>query len=1353
MKTAINFLVSTKKGLIKIFIVIVVINLNSFSIYATQKELSINSAPFFGKFRENKGQWDSRVRYQSVAQGWDANVYFLDNGLSYCFQRNVEENTSDNEDIMELLVWNMYFENTSVNKQLISFDKQGCNINYIKGGENGVMGIDGISDSKGIEYINIYDNVDIKFYNNGTNLKYDYVLHKGADLKNIKITCEGVQKLEINSKGDLIITTPWGKLTEILPESYQLINEKKINVNVRFKLFSENSYGFFVEGNYNKNFDLIVDPVILDWSTYVGATVSTGHGYVNDVVVDNSGYVYCTGFYNDNFPITPGVYDQSFNGGGMIVLKDAFVFKLTPDAKNLVYCTYIGGSAGMDEGVAIKVNGSGEVYVFGNTQSSDFPSTLSAFDPSFNGGTDAFFIRLSASGSNLLYGTFIGGAASAQATGTDIAGGIDMLSTGAFLLTGKAGSANFPVTAGVYQNSIKTGTTKSATSDAFLFKLNPSGNGNADMVFSTFIGGNAIENGFDVKEDGNGNIILLGSTASNNFPTTTGAFDNSYNDGGGDAFVCKLNSTASTLLYSTFLGGAKDYDNLLAVDVDALNQIFVTGTTRSNDYPVTNGAFDNTFNDVPAFKKVPGDIVVSKINPQGNGASDLIFSTFVGGTEFETARDIEILSTGEILVSGYTLSNDFPVNACSFDNTYNNYDPATNALEGYQDFVFFSLDASGSSLIYSTYIGGNSADYTNPRFEVYGQCDEHIVFCGTTHSNNFPTTTGVFQANKYNLDKYDQPLVYKFKIRNDTVGYSYQLLSSCNSGAVVNFFPKTTSSICSWKKSPTSISSWLWDFGDGSTSTLTNPVHTFTASGVYNVKLKVGCPVDSVIIPLIINLPLPVSITTTSIGNAKCFADSTGHISVNVNGGTGLYNYSWTPANANSAIVSNLSAGIYTLTVTDKYGCSDSASYTIKHPSALTAHIPVKTNVSCYNEKNGSLSAAALGGTAPYTYTWNNGVYTTKQITGLASGSYFLEITDSNGCRASLSEIITQPNRLMIIINSPLKICEGESIQLSVSAAGGTAPYIYSWAPSVSLSSITSSNPVANPLATTFYKVNILDANGCEDSSVAKVIVNPKPNVSFYAVDTIGCGALCTGIVNASPGILRKSVWDISDGNSMVCINSFHHCFNSPGIYSVTLTVTDTSGCSNTLIKTNYITVNPNPVAAFSASPSTVSVLEGTVYFTNKSLGETGYSWNFGDVKKSYSNVENPSHIYNDTGLYLVTLIVTNEFGCLDTAWEYVKVTPDYSLYVPNTFTPNGDGLNDIFLPVGIFEKNCEYKLSIFDRWGNLIFLSTNLSIGWDGRANGGTYIAQQDTYVWKLELIKTDGRKEKKIGRVSLVR
>ena len=272
----------------------------------------------------------------------------------------------------------------------------------------------------------------------------------------------------------------------------------------------------------------------------------------------------------------------------------------------------------------------------------------------------------------------------------------------------------------------------------------------------------------------------------------------------------------------------------------------------------------------------------------------------------------------------------------------------------------------------------------------------------------------------------------------------------------------------------------------------------------------------------------------------------------------------------------------------------------------------------------------------------------------------------------------------------------------------------------------------------------------------ATVTVNPLAVSFMLANDTAGCEDF-TVIFNAVSDIGVGYSWDFGDGSPSQSGEPVTHTYPDPGSYNVTLTVTTALGCISTVSNNNYIDVFPSPVAAFTYSPTTITQTAPQVTFADSSIG-TGpltWGWDFDYPGGGLMDtLQNPVYSYPDSGSYTVQLIVTNSLGCADTAYNTLEVVPEYVLYAPNAFTPfNHDGLNDTFMPQGVGIDPDNFEMLIFDRWGNQIYKTTDVAKGWDGRANGGSKIAQIDVYVWKIKTQDSKGNEHHYVGTVTIVK
>jgi len=324
----------------------------------------------------------------------------------------------------------------------------------------------------------------------------------------------------------------------------------------------------------------------------------------------------------------------------------------------LLASTFIGGSDD-DRGYSIALDGGGNVYITGYTESSDYPTTSGAYDESFNGGDhDVFVSRLNSSLSTLLASTFIGG------SDNDCGKSIALDGGGNVYITGKTESSDYPTTPGAYDESHNS----DGDGDVFVSKLNSS---LSSLLSSTFIGGSRYDSGNSIALDGGGNVYITGVTWSSNYPTTSGAYDESFNGGDHDVFVSRLNSSLSNLLASTFIGGSsEDYGNCIALDGDG--NVYITGYTDSSNYPTTPGAYDESHNGYY-------DVFVSRLN---SSLSNLLSSTFIGGSRYDCGLSIALDGDGNVYITGWTSSSDYPTTSGAYDESYNgNFDVFVSRLD------------------------------------------------------------------------------------------------------------------------------------------------------------------------------------------------------------------------------------------------------------------------------------------------------------------------------------------------------------------------------------------------------------------------------------------------------------------------------------------------------------------------------------------------------------------------------------------------------------------------------------------------------------------------------------------------
>lgn len=317
--------------------------------------------------------------------------------------------------------------------------------------------------------------------------------------------------------------------------------------------------------------------------------------------------------------------------------------------------------------------------------------------------------------------------------------------------------------------------------------------------------------------------------------------------------------------------------------------------------------------------------------------------------------------------------------------------------------------------------------------------------------------------------------------------------------------------------------------------------------------------------------------------------------------------------------------------------------------------------------------------------------------------------------------------------------------------AGGTPNYTVLWQPV----NLTGASQTFIPQASGTYTADVTDLNGCTATVTTTVTVNPIPVAALVGDSLFGCAPLCVNFTDQttlSTGTITSWAWDFGDQATSTSPNP-NHCYSTAGVYTVSLTVTSNAGCANTITMNNYIDVYGIPTAAFVAGPQPTTELNPLINFTDLSVGAVTWNWTFGDLTQASSQLQNPSFYYPVSGCYDVVLEVASANGCTDITTQEVCIDPDVAIYVPNTFTPNEDGHNDLFFAQGIGIDPENFELWVFDRWGNLIFYTDDPNEGWNGKVQGSDKLCQIDTYVWKIRCLDMLDQKHFMIGHVNLIR
>lgn len=599
-------------------------------------------------FVPNQGQVDDNALFYADASKYT--LWITREGLIFDSYRTLTPSKKSDRDVSRLM-----FLGANPYPDVIPEEPSDYTVSYFRGTDRSNWHT-GIETSQAVLYQALYPQIDLRVYGIEQEIEYDFIVKPGGEVNDIGFVYRDVHETKLDQEGNLTIQTAFGELSHTRPVAYQIIQGKRIEVKASFKRTAENSYGFEVE-NYDETQDLIIDPLVIVYSTYLGGKGGEGGTYL---AVDMTGAAYLACWINSkNFPMKNPLYPK-FSGQ-----VDVCIAKLNPEGNSLVYSTYLGGSD-RDGPLDIAIDITGAAYIVGIARAG-FPTVNPLFE--YQGMGDPFVVKVHPSGTSLIYSTYLGGSDWEQAR--DVAADAD----GNAYITGITWSQDFPIKK-AYQKK------NAGRSDIFLAKINPTG---SILRFSTYLGGTGEEAGIGIKVDEQGSIYITGETTSKDFPKKK-AFQKKLL-GEKDAFITKFHKRGKRLIYSTYFGGSKD-EVCRDIDVDMWGNIYVIGSTNSPDFPLKNPLYSTHAGDF--------DILLAKFKPKGK---KLLYSTFLGGDKVDNGHKVIVDKDNTIFIRGYTESKKFPTKDAFFKK-----------YKGKGDVALAQISEDGQSLIFSTFYGGSKWD-------------------------------------------------------------------------------------------------------------------------------------------------------------------------------------------------------------------------------------------------------------------------------------------------------------------------------------------------------------------------------------------------------------------------------------------------------------------------------------------------------------------------------------------------------------------------------------------------------------------------------------------------------------------
>ena len=1188
-------------------------------------------------FIKNAGQWDSRIEFNQILG--DGNLYLEKDGFTYSLYDKTYINSLHNDKKtpppthIKSHAVQTKFLNSNTGVKIVAEDSSSFYYNYFIG-EDKSKWKSFVRLSSKIKYENLYDGIDLKIYNEFGSTKYDFIVKPSGKADDIKVRYSGADTLVLED-GKLIVKNTINDFIEAKPYSYQFIDGKEVEVPCQY-ILNGNVLSYKFPKGYNKDFELIIDPVIV-FSTLSGSTADNfgfTATYDHNENTYAGGIVYGQGIY----PTTLGAYQTTFNTSPWYYV-DVSISKFNINGTNLIYSTYLGGTRA-DAPHSLSVNNNDELFVMGTTGSADFPTTTGAHDTVFSGGVDVrplysgvnylhgsdiFVARFNVAGSNLLGSTYVGGTGNdgvntdanlAFNYGDAFRGEIVIDSNGNAIVASTTNSTNFPVTAGAPQTTFGGG-----FSDACLFRLNPS---LTTITWSSYFGGTDADAGYGVQFDSYGDFYMTGGTRSNNLYTSTNALDRNFN-GLEDGYLSRFNFTTNTIVASTYLG-TTSYDQSYFVQLDNNDDVYVTGQSLGS-YPVSAGVYSRA-GSKQFFHKMSRTLDTS------------FWSTVVGSgrttVDFSPSAFL-VNDCGLIYLSGWggVTNTYYRATGSSTVGLPITPDAFQSTTDG-SDFYLMVLGKDAVNFVYGTFFGGGVShehvDGGTSRFDKKGNVYQ-AVCAGCGGNSDLPTTPGAWSRTNGS--------------------------TNCNVGVLkmnIAYISSIASSIAPFICLPDSVNfvnrssggnTYKWYFGDGDSSSLFEPTHVYADTGSYTVTLIVsdstGCvPPDTASITIDAYKPKALSIDSTPI---ICVGDT---VQLNARNGQ---TYLWSPSStlSNDTISNPLAFPITTTTyrLISDYYCNSDTLYTTVIVDSIIGDIKPDTTI-C---EGSTIGLWATGGAS---YNWyptigmTSPTSATPQVSPTVPTRYYVDITSPNGCVTTDSVYVDFHNDVMSI-SPDTSACVGQTVSLS-----GTGGGSYLW----STGSVSSTINVS-PSTTSVYTLSVVSPNGCNlQDSVTVTIFNDPHSIT---PDTSICPGYSATLVATGGGTY---VWSTGNLTSSTTVTP-----STTTTYSVV--TTSPNGCM--LYDTTTVTVHNDPT---SIKPDT-TICEGSTIGL-WATGGASYNW-YPTIGMTSPTSATPQVSPTVPTRYYVD--ITSPNGCVTTDSVYVdfhndvmSISPDTSACVGQTVSLSGTG-------------------------------------------------------------------------------
>ena len=1186
---------------------------------------------------------------------------------------------------------------------------------------------------RSVSYENIYPGTELFIAQEQGSLKYTFLLKAGVDPGQIKMKYNGNVSLRLK-KNKLKITTSVNEIEEQQPLAWQIGTDgQKTIVSCSYKLENDVVSFVFPDG-IDPVLPLTIDPVLV-FSSYSG---STADNWGFTATYDKEGFLYGGGIsFGIGYPITVGAYMVNFGGGK----EDIAITKFDTTGSVLVYSTYLGGDSS-EVPTSLVVDNYNNLFVLAITGSANYPTTPGCFDASFNfgsmyaidnyiqfgQGSDLAISKFSSDGSALLASTYYGGSENDGFNFTaplkknyadDGRGEIKVTDNGDVYVVSSTSSANLPMTTNAAQPNF------GGIQDAFVFKMNGS---LSSLIWSTYLGGSNADAGYSLAIGQDGRVYVGGGTKSTNFPTTSASLQPASNGGGCDGYICCLNSSGTSFLYSTYYGAA-GYDQVFFVDLDKEGHVFAMGQTDApGNFYISNALWNMPGGGqfVTKFTSNLQTRIWSTTFGTGNGGPDISPTAFMA----DYCHNIYISGWGSpaSFLNGFGGTTGLPITSDAFQSTTDN-----------SDYYFLVFDGNASNIVYGTFFGGagpigEHVDGGTSRFDKKG-CIYQAVCAGCSQSNAFPTTPGAWSNTNNSWNCNLGVIKFDFKI-NLVVADFIQPAAICTSDTI--FFQNAST-----YKQNSSVN-MHWNFGDGGTSALVSPKHVYHQSGIF-------------IVTLIVNDTASCNVNDTAKMSVYVLADTTRSLAPqDVCKGYGLQigvsaisdpslTYNWIPAtnlsnpNVPDPIASPTTSTFYKLLISNGF-CTDTLLQPIKvwdlKADAGSDAIVCEASYHLMAHGHGDQNLHFLwSSNASFTDTLNLTLNDSTASVGLVNQSTWFYIKVYNDHCFAVDSV----NISFSILVSPSigrnpscpNVCDGFGW---VTVPAGFQNITFLW-------NTGSTNDSIFNLCDGTYTVTVTDAASCV--SVASFTLTDPPALSINPIAVpIPCIEKCKGEVflDLNGGIPPFTfLWN--NGDTAADIHNL-----CKGIYSVT--VTDDRGCKT--IASASVAVDPFLVNIHVVAQKDTLFQGQSTYLYATVLNGCTYQWS---PIIGLTDPGEPNTAVTPMTTTAYHVLITDLSGCIyeDSVIIYVKdvYCREPYLFVPNAFTPNGDNINDKIYVKGIYLESIEFF--IFNRWGEKVFETRDLNSAWDGTYRNKA--CEPGVYVYNL--VATCFNKEvfRKKGNITLIR